>query len=78
MGPNVSQILEVFDALQQLHGGKIGKSTSQAPGVGGLAGMSAMCLLAHPEVVPPELAAAALEAFYEAEDGKTRILMMIQ
>lgn len=47
-------------------------------GVGGLAGMSAMCLLAHPEVVPPELAAAALEAFYEAEDGKTRILMMIQ
>lgn len=40
--------------------------------------MSAMCLLAHPEVVPPELAAAALEAFYEAEDGKTRILMMIQ
>jgi len=39
---------QVFDALQQLHGGKIGKSTSQ--------------------VVPPELAAAALEAFYEAED----------
>lgn len=39
-------------------------------GVGGLAGMSAMCLLAHPEVVPPELAAAALEAFYEAEDGR--------